>query len=239
MPRALFDGIYHDLRSKVESGLYAYQSFLPSESDLVGVYGCSRNTIRRALRMLSDEGFVQPLHGKGVRVIWRTSPRDVIGSLDGLQSFAEYAHHNRMEPTTVVRTFEHVTCDETLARYSGFAVGTRLIHMVRTRSLDGFPCQVDRDYLLEEVAEGLTREIAESSTYRYLEEIRGMRILTSRRQVTVELASEEDRRYLRLDPYNCVAVIESHTFNSDGLMFEFSRVENHPDTFRYCAISKR
>ena len=239
MPRAVFDGIYRDLRSKIEGGLYPYQSFLPSESDLVSTYGCSRNTVRRALRMLSDEGLVQPLRGKGVRVIWRTFPRDVIGSLDGLQSFQEYAHHNEMEPRTVVRTFEHIACDETLARYSGFAVGTRLIHMVRTRSLDGFPCQVDHGYLLEEVAEGLTAEIAESSTYRYLEEERGMRILTSKRQVTVELASEEDRRYMRLGPYNCVAVIESHTFNSDGLMFEFSRVENHPDTFRYCAVSKR
>ena len=166
--KAIYNIIYQDLLDRIQTGEYPYQSLIPPESALTERYDCSHNTLRRALGLLAQQGYVQPINGKGVRVIWRTSPRDVIGSLDGLQSFAEYAHHNRMEPTTVVRTFEHVTCDETLARYSGFAVGTRLIHMVRTRSLDGFPCQVDRDYLLEEVAEGLTREIAESSTYRYL-----------------------------------------------------------------------
>lgn len=239
MPKAMFEGIYLDLKEKIQQGVYAYQSFLPSENELVGVYSCSRNTVRRALQMLADEGLVQPLHGKGVRVIWRTTSRDVIGSLDGLQSFSEYAAQNGLAPSTTVREFEHLTCGRGLAEYTGFEEGAELVRIVRVRSLDGFACQIDRDYLLASAVPGITPAIAEDSIYRYLEQVLKMRILTSKRQITVELASDSDRECLRLDPYNCVAVIESQSFNSDGIMFEFTQVRSHPDTFRYSAVSRR
>lgn len=239
MPKARFESIYMDLKDKIQKGLYAYQSFLPSENELVGIYSCSRNTVRRALNILADEGYVQPLHGKGVRVIWRESSRDVIGSLDGLQSFSEYAARNNMTPTTTVREYEYLTCGKGLADYTGFAEGEELIRIVRVRSLDGFSCQIDRDYLLAKAVPGLTPAIAEDSIYHYLEHELGMKILTSKRQITVELASDDDNRYLKLEPYNCVAVVESQSFNSDGVMFEFTQVRTHPDIFRYCAISRR
>lgn len=239
MPKARSESIYIDLKEKIQQGQYEYQSFLPSENELVAVYSCSRNTVRRALQMLADEGFVQPLHGKGVRVIWRASSRDVIGSLDGLQSFREYAAQNNMKPTTNVREYEYLTCGSGLAEYTGFPEGEDLIRIVRVRSLDGFACQIDRDYLLAKAVPGLTPAIAEDSIYRYLEQKLGMKILTAKRQITVELATDDDNAYLRLDPYNCVAVMESQSFNSEGVMFEFTQVRSHPDTFRYCTVSRR
>ena len=239
MPKALFEDIYLSIREKIKDGTYPYQSFIPSESELIGMYSCSRNTVRRALAILADEGFVQPIHGKGVRVIWYPDYRDVIGSFDGLYSFEEYAAHNDMRPGTIVREFERLVCGKGLAGYTGFDEGTELYRMVRTRSLDGFTCQIDTSYLLADIIPDLSPTIAESSVYKHLEEELGMRILTSRRQITVGLANEEDRRYLNLGPFNCVAVIENQTYNSDGLMFEFTQVRSHPDTFRYCVVSRR
>ena len=49
MPRSKFGDIYRDLKYKIESGEYPYQSLVPSENTLVAVYRCSRNTVRRAL----------------------------------------------------------------------------------------------------------------------------------------------------------------------------------------------
>ena len=67
MPKAKFESIYKDLKQKIEMDEYHYQDFLPSENTLVNVYDCSRNTIRRAVSELTELGYVQPLHGKGVR----------------------------------------------------------------------------------------------------------------------------------------------------------------------------
>ncbi|WP_235422685.1 GntR family transcriptional regulator [Collinsella tanakaei] len=69
MPKAVFQDIYRDLKSRIERGAYAYQSFLPSEAELTAHYGCSRSSVRRAIRMLAEDGYVQSQQGKGVRVI--------------------------------------------------------------------------------------------------------------------------------------------------------------------------
>ena len=95
------------------------------------------------------------------------------------------------------------------------------------------------DTILRESIPDLTPEIAQSSVYSYIEERLNTKILTSKRQITVELANEDDFAYLNLSPYNCVAIIESQTFSSEGLMFEFTQVRHHPDAFRYCAVSRR
>lgn len=71
VPKARYEGIYRELRDRIQGGLYAYRDLLPTEKELTTEFSCSRNTLRRALSMLADEAFVQPIHGKGVRVIWR------------------------------------------------------------------------------------------------------------------------------------------------------------------------
>ena len=71
MPKAKYDVIYRDLKEKIETEVFAYQELLPSEHTLVQTYDCSRNTIRRALSELTADGYVQPMHGKGVRNIFR------------------------------------------------------------------------------------------------------------------------------------------------------------------------
>jgi len=48
MPKSKFEEIYRNLKNKVEQGDYLYGELLPSENTLIGMYDCSRNTIRRA-----------------------------------------------------------------------------------------------------------------------------------------------------------------------------------------------
>ena len=73
--KARYDTIFRDIRDSIEEGAYPYQAFLPSEAELTAAFACSHNTLRRALGLLRDQGYVQPVHGKGVRVIWREPER--------------------------------------------------------------------------------------------------------------------------------------------------------------------
>ena len=71
MPAAKYDTIYESLRKAIEDQEYPYQSTLPSEHQLVQLYDCSRNTVRRAIAELGEQGYVQSVHGKGVLVLYR------------------------------------------------------------------------------------------------------------------------------------------------------------------------
>ena len=88
-------------------------------------------------------------------------------------------------------------------------------------------------------AGNLTSEDAATSIFAYLENTLHMKILKSKRTISVELATEEDHQHLELGSFNCVAVVESHSFNSKGVMFGFTQTRSHPETFCYKVISKR
>ena len=71
MPKAKYEGIYHSIQKRIEAQDYPYQSLLPSENTLIEEYACSRNTVRRALAELVNDGYVQTMQGRGVRVIYQ------------------------------------------------------------------------------------------------------------------------------------------------------------------------
>ena len=62
-----------------------------------------------------------------------------------------------------------------------------------------------------------------------------MTIVNSKRVMTVEKITQIDEKYLQMDvnDYNCLAVISSYTYNSDGVMFEFTQSRHRPDYFRF------
>ncbi len=232
MPKAKYDEIYLSLKQAVESGVYPYGSLLPSENTLIAQYACSRNTIRRALSGLSEDGYVQPIHGKGVRVIYRPSERASF-TVGGIESFQETARRNKLQVVTKVVQFSVVTADEAIAEKSGFPAGVELYSIQRIRCLDGKALILDTNLFLRELVPGLTEDIAERSIYSYIENELGMQIGTSKRTITVEHASAQDERLLELGDYNCLAVVSSQTFNSDGLLFEYTQSRHQPDYFSF------
>ena len=86
MPKAKFEQIYRDLKRKIENATYGFQTLLPSENILTEVYSCSRNTVRRAISALAAEGYVQSLHGIGVRVIFQPVEQAAF-TIGGIESF--------------------------------------------------------------------------------------------------------------------------------------------------------
>lgn len=77
MPRAIYEFIYKDLKQKIEHNEFDYQELLPSENMLIQTYNCSRNTLRRAIRFLVMDGYVQTIQGKGVRNIYSLQNRQL------------------------------------------------------------------------------------------------------------------------------------------------------------------
>ena len=230
MPKAKFEQIYRDLKRKIENATYGFQTLLPSENILSETYSCSRNTIRRAISFLAAEGYVQSLHGIGVRVIFQPVEQAAF-TIGGIESFRESAARNHLNACTRVVCFMELNADERISRRSGFPVGSELYYIQRVRYLDGKALILDINMFLKEKCCGLTKEIAEDSIYSYLEQECRLTIVTSKRKMTVELVTEIDEKYLELGDYNCLAVISNQTFDADGVMFEYTQSRHRPDYF--------
>lgn len=232
MPKSKFEEIYRDLKHRVEQGEYLYSELLPSENTLIGVYDCSRNTIRRALAGLVEDGYVQSVHGKGVQVIYQPAEKNDF-AVGGIESFRETSKKNNFSYDTKVVVFQTVTADAQLAQKTGFPQGAELLWVERVRVIDGQALILDVNYFLKDAIGNMTPEHAGQSIYSYLEQELGMQIVTSKRKITVERAGDNDRQHLDLNGYDCLAVVTSNTFNSDGVMFEYTQSRHQPEHFSF------
>ena len=238
MAKTKYDQIYAELRTRIEQQEYGFQELLPSENTLVKEYGCSRNTVRRAIGRPAAEGYVQSLHGKGVRIIYQPGQLSEF-MLSGIESLKEAVARNQKEYRTKVVCFAELTVDQRISARTTIPVGEEIYYIQRVRYIDGEALILDHNYFLKEVARDLTPEIAEQSIYAYLEQELGENIVTTKRKVTVERASQIDEMYLELGDYNCLAVVSSMTYNADGVMFEFTQSRHRPDKFAFYDLAHR
>ena len=233
MARSAYDRIYRDLKRDIENGTYAYGDLLPSQSQLVERYQCARNTVRKAISLLTGQGYCLPIHGKGVRVIWLPRRDDEAFALGGIETFSESARRNGMAARTEVKCFDLLTCDEATSELTGFAVGTELLHVERVRYLNDRPLIWDDSYYLASSVDGITPEQAEQSVYAYMEEVLGLRIVTSKRTISMEVATEIDRQWLDVADCNYLAKVAHRTYDSDATLFEYAESHYHPAFFRF------
>ena len=230
--RSIYYEIYEDIRDRIERGEFDFQEFIPSEAVLVEEYECSHNTLRKALSVLRLHGYVQPIRGKGVRVIWQPD-RQARFVLGDIETFREAAERNGIQVATKVRSFETLEATEEIAELTGFNVGDKLYHIERVRFLDGQALIHDVNYFLVEAVPNLTPEIVEDSIYAYVEGTLGTRITTSKRTISVEPITMGDRATLDLLEYTMVAVVANQTFNEEGVMFECTFSRHRPDYFTF------
>ena len=228
--RARYDVIYRDIRESIENGTYPYQSFLPSEAELTSTYECSHNTLRRALGLLRDQGYVQPVHGKGVRVIYQEPERTTF-TVGGIESFHEAEERIRLDTQTEVVALEPITATPEISFRTGFEEGTELTSIVRVRRIGGEALILDLNLFRTSSVPGITEAVARGSVYEYAEKSLGVSIAMSKRAITVEHATARDRELLDLGDIDYLAVITSQTFDAQGILIECTQSRHRPDHF--------
>jgi len=123
--RPLYQRLVEDIASRIDAGTWEVGSKLPSERALCEMFAVSQITVRRALRELTQAGYVYSQHGLGWFVGDRSTSssvaRDValvVSELDALT--AQLAPHlaRAMEPQFALRlVFQEGGAEAALSRY--------------------------------------------------------------------------------------------------------------------------
>ena len=147
-----FFKIYLELREKIEDRQYRSNSLLPSENELAREYDVSRETIRKALLLLLENGYIHKIQGKGSIVLDVHRYRLPV---TGLLSFKERRQFQDVEATTKVLVNKEVDAPDFLVRLGLVKQGERLIYLVRQRIVDGEAVILDKDYINKNAIEEL------------------------------------------------------------------------------------
>lgn len=228
--------IYNELVEKIDAGVWQVDQLLPSENELKDVYDTSRETIRKALTLLSQNGYIQKVRGKGSVVI-RRDKYDF--PVSGLVSFKELAEKMGNKPRTVVERLNLITPDKDLAKQLQIEGGEQVWEVVRTRQLSGDRVILDKDYLKQSSVPTLTKAICENSIYEYIEGELNLTISFAKKEITVEEITDEDQTLLDLGDFSHIVVIKNYVYLDDATLFQYTESRHRPDRFRFVDFARR
>lgn len=141
-PPAKAQAIANALAARIIEGELAPDTWLPSERRLAAEFGADRSTVRRALRMLADQGLVVLHPGSGVRIRStgpvRRSAADITRQVGRWRGFHVSAQQAGREPFTRT-TVSEVAADALLARWLAVPVGTTVLRRARVQGVVGEP----------------------------------------------------------------------------------------------------
>jgi len=126
--------IFNDYSEKIQTGELAPGTKLPSEHDITAEYETSRETVRKALNLLAQNGYIHKVRGKGSFVL-------DIGRMNfpvtGLISFKEMSEKLGRSTKTHVYEVKLIPASSELARQLQIAAGEPVWRVVRSREIKG------------------------------------------------------------------------------------------------------
>lgn len=228
--------IYDDLVVQIKEGQIKPNAKLPSENELASMYETTRETIRKALNLLSEHGYIQKIQGKGSIVL-------DVGKFDfpisGLVSFKELASKLGQRAKTTLKLLEEIIPSELLREQLKLKKNDKAWEVIRVRSLDDERVILDKDYLNKRLIPILTKEACENSIYDFIEKELGLVISFAKKEITVEAPTEEDQAYLELNGFTNIVVVKNYVYLDDASLFQYTESRHRPDKFRFVDFARR
>jgi GntR family trehalose operon transcriptional repressor len=231
-----FMAIYNNLVRNIKEGKLKSNSLLPSEHVLAEQFGTSRETIRKALNLLSYNGFIQKVRGKG-SVVLDVSRFDF--PVSGLVSFRELAESSGKDWRTNVHELVLIKPDDFLKQQLKLTGKDETWKVVRSREVNHEKIILDKDFIKKQFVPTITKDICEDSLYHYFERELGLVVSFAKKEITVEEATEEDHEYLDIKGYTHVVVVKNHVYLDDASLLQYTESRHRLDKFRFVDFARR
>ncbi|AWB46191.1 trehalose operon repressor [Paenibacillus sp. CAA11] len=236
MRENIYLSIYNQLTNDIHEGTLQPGDKLASEHELALRFATTRETVRKALGLLSQNGYIQKVRGKGSFVL-DVSKFDF--PVSGLVSFKEIADKLEQPTRTLVYQLELKRPNEYVRKQLELEPAGLVWEVVRARVMDKERIILDKDYFRSDLVPELTREICEHSIYDYLEHELKLKISFAKKEITVEPLTEDDRQYLDLHQDTHVVVVRNYVYLDDAQLFEYTESRHRLDKFRFVDFARR
>lgn len=143
--QALYLTVYNTLKQEITDGILKVGSLLPTEQELEERFLVSRTTIRKAIGLLKDEGYLDVRQGRGTTVQDITTTQ----KLSHISSITETLKNDGHEVFVQSMSITKVQAPDSMSDI--FAPGTPLYCLERVLCSDGLPINYSTTYLLAEM----------------------------------------------------------------------------------------
>lgn len=141
---ALYVHIKEDLLNKIKDGTYAEGKIIPSEMELASLYNVSRPTVRQAVQILVNDGYLEKRRRRGT-VVCHPKVRQSFSL--GIRSYEDEANTAGAKVETTVLVFRRTKANEEVASRLAVSVHDEVFRLVRIRYVDGEPNVFSESYI--------------------------------------------------------------------------------------------
>lgn len=229
--------VYADIKEKIEQNIWQANQEMPTENELMEIYSYSKDTIRKALSLLEMDGYIQKRQGRNSIILDHNLVRKpFVSELKTVSELNRSAHH---QVQTQLTNLYIVQGQPEVMKELEVDEKTDLYRVSRVRTIDSERLEYEISYFDRRIVPYLSKEVAESSIYQYLENDLGLEISHSRREISFRFATEEEKSLLDLAGYDMVVSVTSTTYLADGRPFQHGTITYRPDKVTFVSMAKR
>jgi len=217
------------VRNKIETGEYPPGTAIPSECELAETYGINRQTVRKAIDALVNEGLLKRVAGKGVYVLGQKVERD----LDELQGFTQTMLDRHVTPSVKVVSKVLRRAGEKYSLMFGISACDDIYYIKRLCYADKEPVSLEEifipHYLVPKI-EGI--DLSVFSVYE-IYDMYGIKLEWARQTLDIVHLEAHDAKLLGIDVRHPVLLFECTTYDDKGRIIEFNRNYARDDKCRF------
>lgn len=218
-PVPLYEQIKENIKRKIEEKEWKEHRKVPAEAELVELYNVSRVTVRKALALLVEEGYLEKKQGIGTFVV---QPR-IQQRIQYCSSFTRACIASGMEPGCQVLKKEILEGVHKEYKSLGLGAKEKVLHLERLRLADGEPVSIEHMYFSFEKYGFLLWEDLTGSVYSIFQQRLKMDLTgedaAHKNFLSVERAGAGYGRRFHVTANEPVFVLESMVYYKEELVY--------------------
>lgn len=213
----LYSQLIGIVKRAITSGGVEAGTLLPSEAELCDVYHISRNTVRQAIGMLEEDGFVVRKRGKGTFVADPAMRRKHVE-----YSFTTEISQQGKTPSSILAGFSVEPASPQIREIMGLGEGERVYRFTRVRNVDGSPLILETSYYPEYIYPNLTREMVQTHSFYSLLYHVGIVPVSARDSYESVTLGAREAKLLKYRPGAPAFLHKRRTIGQNGRVYEYT-----------------
>lgn len=221
--------MYFSIKRSIQEGGYPPGALLPSESELEKEFSVSRTTVRKAISLLTAEGYLDVKQGRGTMVLDTSTTQ----RLNSITSITETLMKRGYEVTTQGTCIESVPASESVAAALEIPVGTPVYMVQRVQCADGMPIAIIKNYLRANALPNLPEKAGHfTGLYSMLEKEYNIILLNAMENISAISADFTESQILRVPMGSPLLLVRRISCTEQG-PFEYAFIKIVADKYEY------
>lgn len=201
----LYDQIRIMILKMIETGEFQEGEKIPSELELVELFGASRITVRRAIKELEDEGVLKIVRGKGTFVEKAKRPVRILNLEEG---FTDGLQIGNNQVTKVILEKKIITASKGISRLFESEKPIEVLKLVRVIREGEKPISVDYAFLPVEIYPDIENLVGDNiSTFRLINNHYKVHFRKAKKEVEIVHPNDEVSALMKVSPLDQIVQI--------------------------------